>query len=157
MRKRDCTALLIAALVLLSSSPILACSCDTTPQDQAFHLADVVFHGRVDQIRNIGRGLWDAELQLVTMRVIASWKGLPGKTVTVFSLARPKMCDGYSFTKSTEYIVYASTKGTWRDSYGSFSKDPVLEVGELCPLRIRIDVANEARLLRMSAGVGHRK
>ena len=109
----------------------------------------MIFRGEVTRIQSIGDDdpASDGDPQLVTLRVSAAWKGDAGDTVTVLAIAHPRYCDGYAFKKGTEYIVYAnrSKPGAWRHQRMPMGK--TLDIGGMCPRRIRTDVAEEASLL----------
>ena len=153
MPKLETRQLLPVMLLLLLPPDAWGCECDIVPQSEAFQEADVVFHGKVDRIVRLDvRTLWKSEYQFVTFSVIAGWKGNVERSSTVFTVAHPGMCDGYQFKQGVEYVVYADTHGRWKTEYQRFQTGPILEIGNLCPLRIRADVSKEVDLLGRTSG-----
>ena len=60
-------------------------------------------------MRSLGAGQFN-DLTLVTFDIDASWKGpAPASLVIkIFSVSRPRMCDGFSFVLDEECTVFAN-------------------------------------------------
>ena len=99
--------LLLVAFLWLGAETASACSC--APARSAadeLERSTAVFSGKVVEIRsrkqsgNIFRGVE------VVFRVEKAWKGVKGRTVSVFTASHGAAC-GYGFTQGRTYLVYA--------------------------------------------------
>ncbi len=114
--------LLVAAFCV--SCGCLGCTCVSLAPRAALITSEVVFHGRVktlEHLRTLQKvdeqtGVFETwipefnDLTLVTFDIDTSWKGpAPASSVIkIFSVSRPRMCDGFSFVLGEEYTVFAN-------------------------------------------------
>lgn len=106
----------IAALIILSSNEVFACSCLRVPDaplsklvKQAKDKSDAVFTGKVLEVKeNTEDG------RSVKLEIINSWKGNPSKEITLLTGNDDGDC-GYRFEVGKTYLVYAD-KGTMYSS-----------------------------------------
>jgi len=117
----SCLARLIVAAIFVSCS-CLGCTCVSLAPKAALATSYVVFHGRVKTLEHLRKSqqvdkqtgnpeIWIPEfndLTLVTFDMDASWKGPTSSVMKIFSVARPRMCDGFSFVLGEEYTVFAN-------------------------------------------------
>jgi len=144
--------------VLAITGVAWAGGCTETPTRDAFHSATLVFEGRVEKVEPVGGyTLHSHELDLqqpltgapavVTFETTRMWKGKPGKVVKVVVQQKPVAGGEYRFQVGHEYVVYTGEASTWDLVLKMSTRIPVYDLGGDCPLRIRSDVAAEARTL----------
>jgi hypothetical protein len=99
--KRATIGFLLAGTVAWSTTPANACSCAKRTQAQAIASADIVFQGRVVDVRREGQALF------ATISVLRPIKGDMRTTVEVGTRASTAAC-GYAFRRGQLLIVGAS-------------------------------------------------
>jgi len=148
----------VAGTALLCSISAHGCSCDPLSAKEALAESEVVFLGKVIEIKHLNRFPRKTnEETIVTFRVDAVWKGRTGRTAKVAATAQPLMCDGYQFRADTMYVVYAIRQRTteWDDLLQKNRSRLGLELNDQsvvygirnCAPRITPDVSRESSLL----------
>ena len=139
------------AIALLSCHVLVAaCDCVTQPQSRARAQAYAIFEGVVTGVQHVDPPKSASDRTLVSFSVSRKWKGPVGKEVKVHAAERALLCDSYTFETGQRYIVYAiriDKESGWNDKYPAGTK--IISVGD-CILRIRKDIAEEAKRLGKS-------
>lgn len=100
-----CASFLVLAAYALNPGVAGACSCAEETINEALGRSGAVFEGRVVSVDSESTQP-DAK-NLVTLRVVRSWKGMNEQTVTVETAASDSVC-GYRFEVGKRYLVYAT-------------------------------------------------
>lgn len=98
-------------ILLYICSTIVAIACDKqqlTPSE-AFKDADIVFRGKIENLRYLDNPKTSkAEPRvIVTFTVLESWKGTVDTTITIHTTHNKFSCNGFVFQTSKEYLVYS--------------------------------------------------
>jgi hypothetical protein len=103
------TVVISFAIVLLSASGVLGCSCETPTQRSAYKKARAVFVGQVLNVKTTS-SYTQKTLDYpyaVTFHVEQSWKGVRGDSITILARAPFFQCPGFTFREGARYLVYA--------------------------------------------------
>ncbi|SRR5579871_77426 len=154
--------LLLVVFSMVSTLAAMECGPEFS-QEKAFQSAILVFRGKVVSVDDVdlpppgpmagGKiplqpSPDSTEPKLTTFSVDYVWKGHVTSVIKLFGFVHPPEGDGYRFRVGRQYVVYCSTEVDpgWAPLDRLRESHSVYDLG-LCPLRIRMDVANEARLL----------
>jgi hypothetical protein len=97
--KAAISALLAAVAMVIATEVALACKCAVTSREAATASAEVVFEGRVTNIKTSGRS------QVTTLSVVRAIKGATqGETITVSSRTSSATC-GWDFRESASTLL----------------------------------------------------
>ena len=159
MMKTLVAVLTISLWATITAWNAAASECAESSQRRAFRVAVIVFEGTVTNINAITKEETDPTAkvqlqrpldgspQLVTFAAERFWKGSPRKTVKVFLFMHPPQGSGYSFKLGEKYLIYALAETTrWAPLRAISNGDPTFAIGD-CPLRVRTDIAVEAKSL----------
>ena len=128
--------LLLAASIALAAETGLACTCAPSKGPaEDLGLAAAVFSGKVVEVRKHRRSEDIFAGVEAVFRVERAWKGVEGRTVSVFTSAWSASC-GYGFKQGRTYLVYAHGDAKGRLTTGICSrtrrlKDAREDLGEL--------------------------
>ena len=105
--------ILTTLIVLISPSPVYACSCFRSPPLESLEASTAVFSGRVIDIEGIpppGPVYRRTPIPVqVTIQVSKVWKGPSDETLVIHTGLDGGLCGlGYFFMIGEEYLVYAS-------------------------------------------------
>ena len=114
VKKQHKIILAVVAVVILSQSAALGCTCDHLPKNStAFRKAKAVFIGQVTGDKAHGRrpDSWGDDqvpfIDVVTFKVEKGWKGASSSEVTVWLDFLFFNCSGLRFREGEKYLVYA--------------------------------------------------
>ena len=91
------------------SSITFACDKTTLKPSEAFKEADIIFSGKVENLRYLDdpdQTKTDPRI-IVTFSTIKVWKGTAEKTLTIHTTHNKFTCNGYVFKAGEEYLVYS--------------------------------------------------
>jgi hypothetical protein len=114
-------AIVLAVSILAAVAPVIAFTCRTLSQSEAYAAADTVVSVRVRE--------WNSQSGVLSVSVGRSWKGrVPSKIVDI-RVSRNPMASSFAlqFMHGQPYVLYL----LWRES----AKERVLTV-PACPLRV---------------------
>lgn len=100
-------AILILAILILSSASALACSCLITTVQEQIGRSPAIFAGTVVSYDTIGFVRSTADPARVVFNVSKVWKGEVHEYTEVQTAVSGASC-GYEFEEGEEYLVYAS-------------------------------------------------
>ena len=102
--------LVIFALLMFGASAVYACSCADPTVREKFRKSDLIFVGRVIDIRDAPPNS-DMFVYSVTLHVEKKWKGATKSNVTVlWAYDRPGWCNDLPLSKGEQYLIYTSTE-----------------------------------------------
>ena len=114
------TAVLLAAVVLLASRPISACSCSFPTVPRALSQADLVFRGKLVKIeyldppQSVPHAVFKDRMVslprrfLATLEVNGVWKGRVGRTIVLHTREGSSDCVGFWTDIGKEVLVFAN-------------------------------------------------
>ena len=138
-------SILAAAWCLMTCATASCCECKEVTQTSAKKSAAAIFEGTVQTIdllprdRDRGSAVLRSGPAAITFAVRKVWKGQLGRQVTVFGSLRNLMCDYYSLTEGTSYLVYAEPSLASKRYNG-----PKLQLGNLCVFRFQVSSTEDA-------------
>jgi hypothetical protein len=127
------------------SGSLLACGCKSPEISVALQRADVVFIGKVVNIRDFGQDTYSAPARrvMVTFQVSRWWKGPVRRITVMHTRINTSDCDGFlSLKRGEEYIVYGYRKKNWNFRDALPNADEVLGTG-LCTRTTKLKFAVE--------------
>ncbi len=127
------SAVWLAAVVLLTSKPVSACSCSFSDVPNAVRQADLVFRGKLVNVEYLDppQSVPDAIFKdrmvslprrfLATLAVDGVWKGRVGRTIVLHTREGASDCVGFWTDVGKEVLVFANRgpvtskePGVWR-------------------------------------------
>lgn len=99
----------VIAFVLSSSNVAFACDKAPLNPPKAFTEADIIFHGKVENLRYLDdpdKTKTEPRI-IVTFRALEIWKGTEDKTLILHTTHNKSTCNGYVFKAGEDYLVYA--------------------------------------------------
>jgi len=98
----------MVALLTTSASAAYACSCGDPTVREKFRTSDLVFTGRVTDIREL-RPIQDPFVYSVTLQIDRQWKGPKTRDVNVlWAFDSPGWCNDLPLNKDERYLIYTS-------------------------------------------------
>jgi hypothetical protein len=107
--------IMISFIFLMFPNKGYACSCANTSVEDAFDNVDAVFTGKVTAIKKNEKETIENNtsiVNVVTIEVTKSWKGVTEKEVTVKTSYSTASC-GVHFEMDKEYLIYAYGDNKW--------------------------------------------
>lgn len=90
---------IILAILMLTASDIIACSCGQPSQKGAFKDSATVFIGKIEEI---------TEKEGIKFQVLRAWKGVEKDSVITLGAFDIEGCDyDFEWVKGKEFLIYA--------------------------------------------------
>ncbi|WP_405210857.1 hypothetical protein [Dokdonia sp. Asnod2-E02] len=154
---------LIIALFVLTSVPVIACTCAKDPKvskkeeiTEKYKRADVVFSGNLikKEVLNKARKRSSGDPVRYTFEIIKQYKGSFSKsTIEILSEASGSSC-GYVFSEGLTYLMYTRASSHFNDRFPQLVDDKNAHTTSLCSgnmLRKKVDKKQLRILKRLKA------
>ena len=101
--------IIIIAIFMLVTSIAVACDKTRLEPSEAFNKADVVFKGKVENLRYLDEpDKTKTEPKIIVTFVVSEiWKGPEGQIITIHTTHNRTTCNGFVFKSGEEYLVYS--------------------------------------------------